>query len=94
MAMSDSLNTDRNENRVHEKYDFIVIGSGAGGGPVACNLALKGFRVLLLEAGGEDEPLDYQVPAFHARASENEALRWDYFVRHYGDIDQQEKDEK
>ena len=94
MAMSDSLNTDQNENRVHEKYDFIVIGSGAGGGPVACNLALKGFRVLLLEAGGEDEPLDYQVPAFHARASENEALRWDYFVRHYGDIDQQEKDEK
>ncbi len=25
-------------------FDYIVIGSGAGGGPVACNLAKAGFR--------------------------------------------------
>lgn len=76
------------------KFDYIVVGSGAGGGPVACRLALEGFRVLLLEAGGEDEPCDYRVPAFHTRASENKALRWDYFVRHYDDITQQERDYK
>jgi choline dehydrogenase len=75
-----------------EKFDYIVIGSGAGGGPLACNLALEGFRVLLLEAGGDNEPCDYKVPAFHARASENEALRWDYFVHHYDDKTQQERD--
>lgn len=75
-----------------EKFDYVVIGSGAGGGPVACKLALAGFRVLLLEAGGDDEPCDYRVPAFHARASENEALRWDYFVHHYGDKVRQEYD--
>lgn len=75
-----------------EKFDYVVIGSGAGGGPVACKLALAGFRVLLLEAGGDDEPCDYRVPAFHARASENEALRWDYFVHHYGDKVRQECD--
>jgi len=35
-------------------HDYIVIGSGATGGPLAANLARAGFRVLLLEAGGED----------------------------------------
>ena len=76
------------------KFDYVVIGSGAGGGPLACNLALKGFRVLLLEAGGEDAPCEYYVPAFHASASEHEALRWDFFVRHYADNAQQKRDDK
>ena len=31
--------------------DYIVVGSGAGGGTVAARLAESGFRVLLLEAG-------------------------------------------
>jgi choline dehydrogenase len=34
-------------------YDYIVIGSGAGGGPLACNLAKAGYQVLLLEAGDD-----------------------------------------
>ena len=33
--------------------DYIIIGSGAGGGPLAANLAQHGFKVLLLEAGGD-----------------------------------------
>ena len=65
-------------------YDYIVVGSGAGGGPVAANLARAGYVVLLLEAGGDDEPFNYQVPAFHPFATEDETLRWDFFVRHYG----------
>ncbi|MDN5934622.1 MAG: GMC family oxidoreductase N-terminal domain-containing protein [Nitrosospira sp.] len=76
------------------KFDYVVIGSGAGGGPLACNLARKGFRVLLLEAGGEDDPCEYYVPAFHAHASEHEALRWDFFVRHYADDGRQKLDAK
>ena len=31
-----------------ERFDFIVVGSGAGGGPLAANLVTRGFRVLLL----------------------------------------------
>ena len=80
--------------------DFIVVGSGAGGGTVAARLAESGFRVLLLEAGGDPRtsvgstpqtpgvntlPDDYDVPAFHAMATENDGMRWDYFVRHYAD---------
>lgn len=65
------------------EYDFIIVGSGAGGGPLACNLAKHGFRVLVLEAGGWDAPEVSQVPAFHAHASEHPDLSWEFFVRHY-----------
>ena len=32
--------------------DFVVVGSGAGGGTVAARLVEAGYTVLLLEAGG------------------------------------------
>ncbi|MBK1724583.1 GMC family oxidoreductase [Thiocystis violacea] len=76
------------------RYDYIVVGSGAGGGPVAANLAEAGYRVLLMEAGGEPDSYDYQVPAFHPGASENPEMSWEFFVRHYADEDQQRRDSK
>jgi len=66
-------------------YDFIIVGSGAGGGPLACNLARKKFRVLLIEAGGRERPRSADIPAFHAIASEDPSIGWQYFVRHYND---------
>jgi choline dehydrogenase len=82
------------QGKASETYDYIVIGSGAGGGPLAANLARAGRRVLLLEAGGDAEGLSYQVPAFHGFATEDPALRWDYFVRHYANDDLQRQDPK
>ena len=75
-------------------YDFIVVGSGAGGGPVAANLAEAGHRVLLLEAGLDTEDDDYRVPAFHGRAVEHPEMSWPFYVRHYDDQAQQERDKK
>ncbi|HET6239445.1 MAG TPA: GMC family oxidoreductase [Acetobacteraceae bacterium] len=79
--------------------DHIVVGAGAGGGTLAARLAESGRRVVLLEAGSDPRidpdprlPDDYDVPAFHPFASENPALRWDFFVRHYADQTQQERD--
>jgi choline dehydrogenase-like flavoprotein len=83
------------------EFEYIVVGSGAGGGTVAARLAEAGRRVLLLEAGGDPLkvtgnrlPEDYQVPAFHAFASENDALKWDFFVRHYDNDERQKRDPK
>src|SRR5207344_2263787 len=89
--------------------DFIVVGSGAGGGTVAARLAESGFRVLLIEAGGDPRttvgstpqtpginslPDDYDVPGFHALSAENDGIRWDFFVRHYENQARQEQDLK
>jgi choline dehydrogenase-like flavoprotein len=35
----------------NKTYEYIVVGSGPGGGPLASNLARAGHSVLLLEAG-------------------------------------------
>ena len=46
--------------------EYIVVGSGAGGGTVAARLAESGFKVLLLEAGGEGSSELNRVCSQHA----------------------------
>jgi choline dehydrogenase len=76
-------------------YEYIIVGSGAGGGPLACNLARAGHRVLLLEAGDDQGHLvNQQVPALHVKSTEEPTMRWDFFVKHYDDPSQQERDTK
>jgi choline dehydrogenase len=71
-------------------YDYIVVGSGAGGGPLAANLATSGFRVLLIEAGSDPSSYLYQVPCFNALASEDPAMTWEFFVHHYSKDEQRD----
>ncbi|KAL2167097.1 hypothetical protein VTG60DRAFT_1688 [Thermothelomyces hinnuleus] len=38
--------------------------------------------------------INYTVPAYHARVSEDEAMAWNFFVRHYEDDERQARDWK
>jgi choline dehydrogenase len=76
------------------QYDYIVIGSGAGGGPVAANLAKAGYKVCLIEAGQQPESANYSVPVFHPFATEESDMSWDFFVRHYTSDAQSKRDTK
>ncbi|ETS83105.1 hypothetical protein PFICI_04981 [Pestalotiopsis fici W106-1] len=77
------------------QYDYVVVGSGPGGGPLAARLAIARKRVLLLEAGSDPGDLiEYQVPAFNLGSTESKEMRWDYFVHHYSDPERQARDSK
>jgi hypothetical protein len=64
-------------------YDYIVVGSGPGGGPLAARLGLAGNKVLVIEAGGDIAPTDWNisVPYFNSKASEDPQISWDFYVR-------------
>lgn len=105
------------ENKETTPFDYIIIGSGAGGGPLAARLAQAGRTVLLLEAGidsgtaptpnvqgippNPQQDNDWQllqetvlVPGYHAAASENKDISYDFSVRHYADDNRQALDSK
>jgi choline dehydrogenase len=76
--------------------EYIVIGSGPGGGPLAVNLAKAGHKVVLFEAGSPAFDLNGIIgaPLFNPLAAEAPEIAWDYYVRHYSDQAQQQKDSK
>lgn len=78
MAFSNANNSD--------KYDVVIVGSGAGGGMAAKVLADAGLSVAVLEAGGDYDP---------AKEEYRTQLRWPWesprrganTVRDFGDFD-------
>ena len=60
------------EYRDSEKVDFVIVGTGAGGGTLACKLAEYGFSVVALDAGPYFRPLE----DFASDESEQTKLYW------------------
>lgn len=66
--------------RAVDEYDYVVVGSGPGGGVVASNLAKAGYSVFLIEAGDDSPEAGFQTltPELH----------WDFYVNHYPEGDE------
>jgi choline dehydrogenase len=75
-----------------DDYDYVIVGSGAGGAPLAAELAKKGYKVCVLEAGGSGQSATTAVPALHAKASEDPSVSMDYWVRHYTSLEADRRD--
>ncbi|OAL06565.1 alcohol oxidase [Phaeosphaeriaceae sp. SRC1lsM3a] len=65
-------------------YDYIVSGSGPGGGTIAVNLARAGYSVLLIEAGDNDSS-DIRTQILALNSFSNDKVTWHYFVKHSDD---------
>ncbi|KAI0446281.1 choline dehydrogenase [Xylaria telfairii] len=67
-----------------EEYEYIIVGSGPGGAPIAANLALAGHNVLLIDAGGDYGHLrEVEAPALANPSSERNEVSWGFFTHHY-----------
>ena len=100
------LEEGRARDKEHSEFDYIIVGSGAGGGPLAARLAEAGKKVLVIEAGrdpAKTESRGYpdaktgevtKVPGYYGAASEDAEMSWMFSVRHYADTERQKLDEK
>lgn len=69
-------------------YDYIVTGSGPGGGTIAVNLARAGYSVLLIEAGtDESNDIATQILSLGTLGSPP-SLSWNFYVKHSNDLEQ------
>ncbi|ODH52566.1 hypothetical protein GX48_01346 [Paracoccidioides brasiliensis] len=85
----------RESSNTTEIYDYVVVGSGPGGGPVASRLARAGHKVLLIDAGDDQgDSILYQTPALHLHSTEYAPMRWDYWVNYFPDFERQKKNSK
>ncbi len=88
-AVSDQIQiTKTNE------FDYLIVGSGPGGAPLAVRLASLGFSVGLIEAGGWDSSPLLETPAYHILASEWDPVVWRFYVKHYTQEFLNQKDPK
>ncbi|KAK6339868.1 hypothetical protein TWF718_009257 [Orbilia javanica] len=95
LLAASALSSPLNKRVVLSGYEYVVVGSGGGGGPVAARLARLGHKVLLLEAGDDQGAnIVERVPAFHGLSTLDESMRWDFFVNHYSDPVRQARDSK
>lgn len=73
--------------------DFIIVGGGAGGCPLAARLAERGYTVLILEMGpatpapNEDSVVENtDVPLLHPETTEDRRHQLNYFVNQRGAV--------
>ncbi|KAJ7579812.1 hypothetical protein C8J56DRAFT_834518 [Mycena floridula] len=60
--------------------DYVVVGSGAGGGPVAARLTEAGFSVLVIDAGHSVVNFNTTIPAYNMLTYNDPQLELNYTI--------------
>ncbi|KAF4968617.1 hypothetical protein FSARC_4041 [Fusarium sarcochroum] len=77
------------------EYEFVIVGSGPGGGTLAANLARAGHSVFLIEAGDDQgDTLLQRIPALADNVAEDPSMSWSFYVNHYQNETQARRDSK
>lgn len=63
-------------------YDYIVMGSGPGGGPLVSYLARSGATVLLEAGDDQSKNLNLTVGGLFKQAGNDKNMRWDFFINY------------
>src|SRR3982751_24417 len=104
--VEEKLRKYRARDKERSQFDYIIVGSGAGGGPLAARLTYAGKKVLVIEAGpdpAKTRSVAYpkaelgevtEVPGYSGAASEDAERSWMFSVRHYKDTARQKLDDK
>ena len=67
-----------------DTYEYVIIGSGPGGGPLAANLAEAGHTVLILEAGvNKTDTLNQSIPAYFGLNQIDPTQGWFFYVNNF-----------
>ncbi|KAI0157611.1 choline dehydrogenase mitochondrial precursor [Xylariaceae sp. FL1272] len=83
------------EEPQQKEYEYIVVGSGPGGAPLAVRLAKAGHSVLLVDAGDDYGHLrQVEAPALANPSSERNEVSWGFFTNHYANEEMAKKDRK
>src|SRR2546423_13109408 len=105
-AIERRLADNHARDKEQSQFDYIIVGSGAGGGPLAARLAEAGKRVLVIEAGPDPAKTKSRaypqadigevtkIPGYYGAASEDAEMSWMFSVRHYADTERQKLDAK
>ncbi|KAL7904239.1 hypothetical protein GGI35DRAFT_489950 [Trichoderma velutinum] len=92
---SSNKHASRGTPIVLPEYDYVVVGSGPGGGPLAARLAISGYKVLLMDAGDDEgTALQQEIPIMQLVSTEFPAQQWNYFVQHHDNQTFQQMDSK
>ncbi|KAJ7581776.1 hypothetical protein C8J56DRAFT_1101248 [Mycena floridula] len=80
-------------DRSNATVDYVVVGAGAGGGPLAARLSDAGFSVLLIDSGHSVVDFDIIIPGYLGVGYSDPNVELNYTVSDYPDGFKYQKDD-